>query len=113
MSMGVGGRAYLASEDERIVRYSYGSFDWNDPKHYNDDRICDGSITIHKNLLSEFPDRSKWIANRVIEVVNCSNCYAKTSDGYEIETIALSLIFRILGEYETNGLFSEKCSICK
>jgi len=113
MSLGIGGWAYLTLENGSIVQYKYGSFNWNNPKHYNDDKICDGKITIHKDLLLETPDNSQWIAKQVIEIVNCSNCWAKTSDEFEIETIAFSLIYKILKEYRISNEFPEKCTLCK
>lgn len=113
MSLGIGGWAYLTLENESIVQYKYGSFDWNKPKHNNDDKICDGQITIHKDLLSKSPNSSEWMVKKVIEIVNCSNCWAKTSDEFEIETIALSLVYKILKEYESSNLFPEKCTLCK
>ena len=113
MSLGIGGWAYLISENESIVQYKYGSFDWNNSDHYNDDKICDGKIIIHKDMLSKLPDSSQWIVKRAIEVINCSNCWAKTSDEFEIETIALSLIYKIIKEHGTSKYFPEKCSLCK
>ena len=113
MSIGVGGWAYLTSEDENLVQYKYGSFNWNNPEHYNDNKICDGKITIHKDLLSKFPDSSQWITKKVIEIVNCSNCWAKTSDDFEIEIIVFSLIYKILEEYKISNSFPEKCSVHK
>lgn len=113
MSLGIGGWAYLTLENGSIVQYKYGSFNWNNPKHYNDDKICDGKITIHKDLLLETPDNNQLIAKQVIEIVNCSNCWAKTSDESEIETIAFSLIYKILEEYRISNEFPEKCTLCK
>lgn len=113
MSVGVGGCAYLISENENIVQYKYGSFNWNDPKHFNDDKICDGKITIHKNLFSEIPDSSEWIVKKVIEVENCSNCWAKTSDEFMIEIMAFHLIYKILKEYKISNLFPEECILLK
>ena len=113
MSYGVGGWAYLTLENESIVQYKYGSFDWNVPEHYNDDKICDGKITIHKDLFSKFPERSQWGLKRVIEVRNCSNCWSKTTDEFEIDFVALGLIGKIFKEYDISNLFPEKCTFCK
>lgn len=100
-------------EDESTVQYKYGCFDWNNPKHYKDNKICDGQITIHKDLFSKFTDSLQWIEQKVIEIVNCSNCRAITSDKYEIDTIAFSLIYKILKEYRISNSFPEKCYLYK
>lgn len=54
MSIGIGGWAYLTSENENTVQYKYGSFNWNDPEYHNDDKICDGKIIIHKKIIGGF-----------------------------------------------------------
>ena len=113
MSLGIGGWAYLILEDERTAKYKYGSFDWNNPKHYNNDKICDGQITIHKDLFSKFSDSSQWFEKKLIEIVNCSNCWAITPGKYEIDTIAFCLICKISKEYGISNSFPEKCSLCK
>ncbi|MDO5559774.1 MAG: hypothetical protein Q4F95_09275 [Oscillospiraceae bacterium] len=116
MSRGIGGWAYLIFEDEETVKYQYGSFDWNDPNHFNDDKICDGEILIHKILLSNPPYRnnlSVFLNDRIIEVINCGNCWAKTSDFLEVEFIALSLISGIFDEYDKKYQYPMKKSICK
>lgn len=79
MSIGIGGWAYLTFENESVVQYKYGSFDWNVPEHSNNKKICDGQITLHKDLFSAFADTSHLIKNKVIEIANCSNCWTKTS----------------------------------
>jgi len=113
MSLGIGGWAYLTLENESIIQYKYGSFDWNNPEHYNDDKKCDGQIIIHKGLLSKPSDSSRLIKERVIEIVNCCNCWAKTRDEFEIDTIALSLLYKIFKEYRISNQFPEKCTLCK
>ena len=76
-------QAYFTLENESTVQYEYGSFDLNNPEHYNDDKKCDGQITIHKDLLSKLSDSAQLIKDRVIEIVNCSNYRSKTCDEFE------------------------------
>lgn len=38
----------LISEDDYTVTYEYGSFNWNDDKHRNEEKIREGIITIAK-----------------------------------------------------------------
>lgn len=113
MSMGIGGWAYLTFENESIARFKYGSFDWNVPEHCNNEKICDGQITLHKDLLSALSDIGCLIKNGAIEITDCSNCWAKTAGEYEIDTIALALVCKILNEYKTGASFPEKCTMCK
>lgn len=51
MSLGYIGYAKKTEEDEKIVIYSYGSANWNETEHKNDERITDGIITINKSVL--------------------------------------------------------------
>ena len=51
MSLGYLGCAKKADEDEKAVIYTYGSVNWNETEHKNDERITDGIITINKSVL--------------------------------------------------------------
>ncbi len=113
MSNEVKGLAYLTEETESVVCYKYGSFNRENPVHYNNDKICDGQITIHKDLLSKFPDRRQLGANKVVEFKNCSNCWATTTDEFEIDFVALALLGEIFKEYDKTKMFPKECSICK
>ncbi len=112
MSNEVKGLAYLTEETESEVCYKYGSFYRDDPEHY-DDKLCDGQIIIHKDLLAKFPDRRQLGANKVVKFKNCSNCRAKTTDEFEIDFVALALLGEIFKEYDKTKIFPKECSICK
>ena len=51
MSLGYLGCANKSDEDEKAVIYTYGSVNWNETEHKNDERITDGIITINKSVL--------------------------------------------------------------
>ena len=112
MSNEVKGLAYLTQETESEVCYKYGSF-YRDDQAHNDDKLCDGQIIIHKDLLAKFPDRSQLGANKVVKFKNCSNCRAKTTDEFEIDFVALALLGEIFKEYDKTKMFPKECSICK
>ncbi len=113
MSNEVKGLAYLTEETESEVCYKYGSFYSDDPGNYNNDKLCDGQIIIHKDLLAKFPDRSQLGANKVVKFKNCSNCRAKTTDEFEVDLVALALLGEIFKEYDKTKKFPKECSICK
>ncbi len=113
MSYEVEGRAYLTEETESEVCYKYGSFNREDPKHYNNDKICDGQIIIHKDMLSKYPDRGQLGKNKVVKFKNCSNCWAATTDEFEIDFVALALLGEIFKEYDKTKIFPKECSFCK
>ena len=46
MSLGYLGCAKKSDEDEKAVIYTYGSVNWNETEHKNDERITDGIITV-------------------------------------------------------------------
>ena len=113
MSNEIKGLAYLTQETESVVKYKYGSFYREDPGLYNDDKLCDGQIIIHKDLLAKFPDRRQLGANKVVKFKNCSNCRAKTTDEFEVDLVALALLGEIFKEYDKNKMFPKECSFCK
>lgn len=132
MSLGYGGFCRKELEDETHIIYAYSSFNWNDERHKNDDRICDGVITITKSTLVE-PDihskikrkpngkkvvvtkrvpkdfnLSELIVNKDIIIENCSNTWQKTAEGFDI--IALHLLFKLFNQYQDEGKLPEKVS---
>ena len=50
MSLGYLGCAKKSDEDEKAVIYTYGSVNWNETEHKNDERITDGVDTIAISL---------------------------------------------------------------
>lgn len=129
MSLGYGGFCRKEMEDETHVIYAYSSFNWNDEQHKNDERICDGIITITKSALVEPDIHSKikrkpngkkvvvtkcvpndidiptLVANNDIIIENCSNTWQKSSDG--IDTIAVHLLRKLFSHYQIEGKLPE------
>lgn len=99
MSKGVGGWAKVISEDDILIKYEYGSYDWNRPEYYNDEKILDGSITVYKqNILEKLRENlNEFLKSGDIEIVNCSNCW-HTIGSYDF--VALSLLTKIAREYD-------------
>lgn len=52
MSMGIGAYADKILEDEKTVIYQYGSYNLNDPNFRNEQRKCDGGITVSKSCFA-------------------------------------------------------------
>ena len=129
MSRGIGAFAHLILQDEENVLYAYGSYNWNDKMYYNDNRICDGIITINRSCfvdpdihekLKKLPSgRKKLVTKRIpnsvnyeqmiidgsIQIENSTNCW-KTSD-YGIDVMALHLLYRLFLQYQEEGLIPE------
>ena len=135
MSLGIGAFCKLTAQDENTVIYEYGSYNQNESKYRNENRISDGIITISKSSLVE-PDihhkikrlpngKKKQIVkqiandipledlftNKSVIVVNCSNCWQTNKD--DIDVMALTIVFYIFTEYQKNGYLPETISINK
>ena len=103
MSRGFEAYAYLISNDDSYVTYSYGCANWNDERYRNEDRIKDGIIQIAKScFLEEFT--SEMIYDGRIKVTNCSNCWQIIDDEPAIGIMAFKLLFKIFREYEKEGI---------
>lgn len=104
MSRGVGGWAEVIAKDDIMIVYEYGSYDWNEPEHYNDERIRDGSISIYKHNIPEKlrESLSELLKKGCIEIVNFQNCW-HTLEGYDF--VALSILCKIAREYDKNHEF--------
>lgn len=133
MSMGFGGWCHIVEQDENTVIYEYGSYNLNDPKHYNEIHLSDGIFVIDKNSLVEpyvyekikrLPNgKKKYIVKRIfvdvpytelyesgkIEIQNCSNCWKTTAD--DIDVIAWKLIREVFKIYQENWQLPEGSSI--
>ena len=113
MSRGYGGFCNKESEDNEFIIYAYSSFNWNDEKYYNDERICDGRIIISKKTIAVCEDKSLEISfselysNNGVIIENCSNTWIKEKNGMDI--ISLYLCSRILNFYQEEHYFPEKC----
>ena len=49
MSLGYGGTLIKQLEDDTSIIYSYSSYNLNDEKYRNADRVFDGTITVNKS----------------------------------------------------------------
>lgn len=135
MSLGIGAFTRLVAKDDKIVLYEYGDYNLNISSYRNEDHICDGLISIHKECfiepethkkLKKFPGgRKKIIRKRVIEPVNyikfvdegyiiienCSTCWETTSTDDHIDMMALRLVNKILKKYQEEGIIPDSASI--
>lgn len=135
MSLGIGAFCKLIAEDEETVIYEYGSYNLNEPKYENRNRISDGIITILKNSLVEpeiydkikrFPNGKKkriikrvpkeihlsqLFENKFIIVENCSHCWKTNENG--VDVMADTTVWYIFLEYQEKGCLPEHLSINK
>jgi hypothetical protein len=113
MSRGYGGFGIKESENDEFVVYAYSSFNWNDEKHYNDERICDGRITISKKAIAVCEEESLEISfvnlynQKGVIIENCSNTWIQEKSGMDF--ISLYLCSKILASYQEEHCFPEKC----
>lgn len=129
MSKGIGGACRKVLEDEETVIYEYSVYNFNEPKLKDVSNIFDGAIIIRKHGLFEPEthedlknlqsgrekirakriavnvDFSNLLSKRIITIENCSNCWQKTIEGYDI--IGLKLCFKIVKEYKKIGSLPE------
>lgn len=134
MSLGYIGYAKKTEEDEKIVIYSYGSANWNEAEHKNDERITDGIITINKSVLPAIEvvekikrssggrkikivknkldvDVFELIKNGTIQIENTDNCWSMNADG--VDTIAISLCSEIMDSYREKQVFPWNIGVFK
>ena len=106
MSRGVGGWAKVIFEDDILIKYEYGSYDWNRPEYYNDEKIRDGSITVYKQNIPEKlrENLAEFLKSSSIEIVNCSKCW-HTIENHDF--VALSLLAKIAREYDEKHEFPD------
>lgn len=129
MSMGYGGSCQKFLEDDEFIIYEYFSYDWNDPRFSNREKIFDGFITIRKAALIEPETREKfrrlpngrrkkfikkiWVdvpleellAAGDVQIENCSHTW-KTFDGIDI--MAYRLCQGIFLRYQKEGSLPER-----
>lgn len=134
MSLGYVGYAEKVEEDGKTIIYAYGSVNWNEIEHKNDERITDGIITINK---SEVPDvevvekikrlsggkKIKIVKNKLdvnvfdliknesVQIENTSNCWSMNADG--VDTIAISLCNGIMDSYREKQVFPWNIGVFK
>ena len=134
MSLGYLGCAKKSDEDEKAVIYTYGSVNWNETEHKNDERITDGIITINKSVLpaievvekiKRLPGGKKTkivknkldvnvfelIKNESIQIENTKNCWSMNADG--VDTIAISLCNGIMNSYREKKVFPWNIEVFK
>lgn len=127
MSMGLGTFAEVYLEDNEMIIYRYGSYNLNDERYENNERVMDGTIFIRKEglvepeirekikklpnglkkvLIKRYPkevDYDNLIRKGLIIVDNCSNCWRKTDTEESIDVMAMRIICRVFDEYQKNG----------
>lgn len=131
MSMGYGGFARLIASDEQSVMYEYGSFDWNDERYRNDDRVADGIILIRKSCfptpeihekIKKTPSGRKKLIRKTIPVN--VDAYALIKQGMisveissfsnrfygHLDRAAVRLIYKIFFEFQMTGEIPQSMS---
>ena len=132
MSLGFGGMARLAMQDENILIYEYAAYNLNEEECRNPDRIYDGIITIcrdalvepeiHEKLKKMPSGRKKNIIKRIrvdvdydslfkngkIIVENSKYCWKVLDHGQGIA--AMKLLYIIFNRYQIEGEIPETVS---
>lgn len=132
MSIGIGAIANIIVKDDKTVMYEYGSYDLNNEMYRNENRICDGILTINvccfkepeihkkikkmpsgrKRLITKrIPisvDYSKMIEDRLIDIVNCSNCWKVNNSN--IDVMVLRILPKLFELYQVEGTIPEHIS---
>ncbi|MBR5913496.1 MAG: hypothetical protein IKZ58_03970 [Selenomonadaceae bacterium] len=130
MSLGYGGFCRKFVEDDSFVIYEYFSYNFNEERFYNDEKIFDGFITIRKSSLIEpilhekikkLPNgRRKKFTKKIlvdfsvdellnagnIEIKNCSHTWKTLPNG--LDFISYKLCRKIFLYYQNNGKLPEK-----
>lgn len=132
MSKGIGGSCKKSVDNETTVLYEYSVYNLNDPNLREAIGSYDGTITIeksalinpeiHKKLKRQPNGKKRMIEKRIpvnvplnklmaehkIQITNCSRCWQKTPEEYDVIAICLcNIIFR---EYQIAGILPEKAS---
>lgn len=132
MSLGYGAWANLFLQDDESVIYNYGSYDLNEQKFENKNRITDGNIFIFKScfvepeiheklkrmpngkkklIVKRIPrnvDISQLISEEKIVIENCSNCWDCTPA--KIDRMALNLLYKLFRQYQEEETIPEYIS---
>ena len=133
MSMGIGAWAHKILEDDSFVVYEYGGYNLNQPEYRNENRVCDGNITIPKNcfvepeihqklrkmpsgrkklVIKRIPvpvDYRKMLRSGLIETENCSHCWNRSED-LHIDITIYRILYRIFQQYQEDGQIPERVS---
>lgn len=134
MSMGIGALAKLVLQDDQIVIYEYGGFNWNLEEYKNLEYKKDGLIIIEKTCfakpeilqkIKKLPsgrkkrilkkvkvgvDYGKMIEDGRIEVQNCSNCWRKYGEK-DIDIMACRILFKLFNQYQEDDKIPENIFI--
>lgn len=113
MSIGHGAFCKKLSENDECVIYAYSSFNYNDKRYLNDERICDGRIIISKKSFSDDlgilrDSLSELFENGNIVIENCSNTWMKPPMGYDV--MAVHLLCKLLRQIQKLQYFPDKCN---
>lgn len=112
MSMGIGCYTQKRFEDDEIIVYAYGAFDWSSKETANDDHIMDGEIKIEKIAFCNSDELSSLIKDGKIIIQNSRFCRGKLKEG-NYDTTALSWIFQLHVYMKTHNEFPESLSMLK
>ncbi|MDD6098402.1 MAG: hypothetical protein PUB66_06720 [Oscillospiraceae bacterium] len=112
MSMGIGCYTQKRFEDDKIVVYAYGAFDWNSEETANNDHIMDGEIKIDKTAFCNSDELSALIKYGKIIIQNSRFCRGKLKES-DYDTTALSWIFKLHMYMKTHNSFPGKLSMLK
>lgn len=131
MSIGIGGACRKITENEVAVQYEYYSYDLNEERFVNPEKIADGTIIIwraglvepeiHSKKRSMPGGRKKLIEKRVavevdlderlasgyVEIKNCSHAWRFNAEG--IDVIALHICRSLFEEYQIGGALLDMC----
>ena len=134
MSIGYGGKARLALEDERMVVYEYAPYNLNELKYRNKDNVFDGTITIYKEVLVEPQIRQKLkrtstgkkkvqvkrikrdvdysllLKENKVKVENSQYCWKFLAEE-KVGMIAMKMIYRIFNSYQEEGELPQRINI--
>ena len=135
MSIGYGGGARIALQDENTVIYEYSPYNLNKLSCTNEEQIYDGLITINKSVLIEpeiYEKKKKSPEGKRVSIVkrirrevdydfllsrnevyieNSSYCWQFVGVGKNIGMIAMRIVFYIFDEYQNKGELPEVVSI--
>jgi len=131
VSIGIGGACRKITENEVAVQYEYYSYNLNEERFVNPEKIADGTIIIWKAGLVEPEIQSKKrrmpggrktliekrvavevdlderLASGYVEIKNCSHAWRFNAEG--IDVIALRICRSLFEKYQIGGALPDMC----
>ena len=132
MSRGYGTFARKSIEDESIVLYEYGDYNLNILACNNVARIYDGSFCIVKSglvqpeihettrtlpsgrkqtIVKRIPNPIEYdslLRSNLIKVENCSFCWEKSHDEFNVDLMVFRLLSKIFQIYQMEGFLPDE-----